>query len=412
MKTRVKQKKIENVVENPTDSFNIPEPFSHRRMKLCAVMALELVLYSLILSLAGGRSRSQTILIIIAVLCYMPVLIYALEKGRDRGEIILGRANDFKKFTIFFGIACVLMAVSAFLPAYSAFILSIGVILCAATNSTIGLSYTTFIVAVYALSLGISINELSAYIAVCAVSCFVTEALGEKKTFLHGSAIMFASSVIILEISAYLEFNKLVLWIPFASVINSLLAAFIARSGWKHIYVHPVYDNRIACLELIQEKNKLVQEIKKYSEIDYTHARKVSQVSYQCAEYIGADSALAMAAGFYYRVGKLEGEPFVENGVNFAVHNHFPEDMVKILYEYNGELKKPSTIESAIVQMIDCIVTKTELIGEINTVWNREMMIYQTLNEKSSEGLYDESGIGMNQFLKIREFLAKKEGLF
>ena len=43
--------------------------------------------------------------------------------------------------------------------------------------------------------------------------------------------------------------------------------------------------------------------------------------------------------------------------------------------------------------------------------WNKEMIIYQTLNEFSSSGIYDVSGLGMNQFLKIREYLTKEESL-
>ena len=39
------------------------------------------------------------------------------------------------------------------------------------------------------------------------------------------------------------------------------------------------------------------------------------------------------------------------------------------------------------------------------------MVIYQTLNDESSSGIYDHSGLTMNQFLKIREFLAKEEEL-
>ena len=39
------------------------------------------------------------------------------------------------------------------------------------------------------------------------------------------------------------------------------------------------------------------------------------------------------------------------------------------------------------------------------------MVIYQTLNDESSSGIYDSSGLTMNQFLKIREFLAKEEEL-
>jgi hypothetical protein len=47
-----------------------------------------------------------------------------------------------------------------------------------------------------------------------------------------------------------------------------------------------------------------------------------------------------------------------------------------------------------------------------STTWNRDIVIYQSMNEKSSEGLYDNSGLSMNQFLAIRETLVKEEMSF
>ena len=39
------------------------------------------------------------------------------------------------------------------------------------------------------------------------------------------------------------------------------------------------------------------------------------------------------------------------------------------------------------------------------------MLIYQTLNELMAQGIYDESGLSMNQFLAVRERLVKEEQL-
>ena len=126
---------------------------------------------------------------------------------------------------------------------------------------------------------------------------------------------------------------------------------------------------------------------------------------------LGVDEKLARAGGFYYRVGKLEGEPFIENGVQLAQNNCFSERLVAILAEYNGVNRRPSFTESAIVQIADMIVTKFDLLDKdtFSSGWNREIVIYQTMNEKSAEGLYDESGLSMNQFLTIREALVKEE---
>jgi hypothetical protein len=164
----------------------------------------------------------------------------------------------------------------------------------------------------------------------------------------------------------------------------------------------------------MDEHYHLQREIKRYSTVDYNHAVRTSQVAMHLAAKIGADEQLARAGGFYYRVGKLEGEPFVENGVRVARNNCFSERLVAILEEYNGEKRLPSTIESAIVQIADMIVTKFELLDRdtFSTTWNRDIVIYQSMNEKSSEGLYDNSGLSMNQFLAIRETLVKEEMSF
>ena len=92
----------------------------------------------------------------------------------------------------------------------------------------------------------------------------------------------------------------------------------------------------------------------------------------------------------------------------------FPEELIQILREYNGELMAISTRESAIVHMVDKVVTKLDLLDKetFSTTWNQDMVIYQTLNENSATGIYDESGLSMNQFLTIRDFLVKGDHLF
>lgn len=66
------------------------------------------------------------------------------------------------------------------------------------------------------------------------------------------------------------------------------------------------------------------------------------------------------------------------------------------------------------VHMVDKVITKLDVLDKrtFSTNWNQDMVIYQTLNENSSTGIYDESGLSMNQFLRIRDFLVKGERLF
>ena len=45
----------------------------------------------------------------------------------------------------------------------------------------------------------------------------------------------------------------------------------------------------------------------------------------------------------------------------------------------------------------------------MKSTWNQNMVIYQTINELSQKGFYDNSGLTMNQFLVIREILANED---
>ena len=76
-----------------------------------------------------------------------------------------------------------------------------------------------------------------------------------------------------------------------------------------------------------------------------------------------------------------------------------------------GEEQLPSSPESALVHMVDAVVIRLEAMEQNvgQSVWNRDIVIYQTVNDFSSSEIYDHSGMSMNQFLKIREFLAKEE---
>ncbi len=84
-----------------------------------------------------------------------------------------------------------------------------------------------------------------------------------------------------------------------------------------------------------------------------------------------------------------------------------------MISEYNGELALPSTTESAIVHMVDGLIKKLEVLDSqtMSSEWNQDMVIYQTLNDFSAMGMYDKSGLSMNMFLKIREYLVKEEKL-
>ena len=89
-----------------------------------------------------------------------------------------------------------------------------------------------------------------------------------------------------------------------------------------------------------------------FSRADYSHARRVMLVAARCAAVVGADERVQRRGDVlpYRRTG---GRTACKNGVKWHRGACFPEKVIRIIGEYNGEEALPSTIESAIVHMVD-----------------------------------------------------------
>ena len=195
---------------------------------------------------------------------------------------------------------------------------------------------------------------------------------------------------------------------------NGAVSAAGAWLLYQTLYRYLQNSRKQELERILKSEFGLVQAVSHFSQADYNHGRKVSEIARNCAALVGADPDVAAAGGFYYRIGRMEGEPYVENGVALARSNHLPREIVGILREYNGEQQLPSTLESAIVHIVDSVVAKFDVLDRatLSSSWNQDMLVYQTLNENSASGLYDQSGFSMNMFLKIRDYLIKEAELF
>lgn len=161
---------------------------------------------------------------------------------------------------------------------------------------------------------------------------------------------------------------------------------------------------------ILSESAMFRQEIKNFSDAEYSHALRVSELSASAAGSILCDSRLARAGGLYYRLGKIYDKDN-SRAIRIMEDNCFPKEVIDIVYEYNGIMRRPTSRESAIIHMVDNVVTRLELINNdsMESSWNQDMVIYQILNELSQKGIYDNSGLSMNQYLKVRDFLVNTD---
>ena len=194
------------------------------------------------------------------------------------------------------------------------------------------------------------------------------------------------------------------------SLFNGILCGVFAAFFIPKIAEEGKRERQTAIEDLLDDSCPLIQDIRRYSEEEYLRARRVSRLAEKCASAVGADAGIAACAGMYYRLGRILGEPEIDNAVKTAENHCFPPEVIRILTEFRGILRLPGSPESAIVHMIDAFISKLPANAP-ESDWSTDMVIYQTLNEFSQTGVYDQSGLSINQFLTIREILVEEDDL-
>ncbi len=260
--------------------------------------------------------------------------------------------------------------------------------------------------------------DYSSYMVICYITMVMFGGLisgfvkkGQAIQRLYALIILFLITTlvsIVFYYFNYLEINSAVLIYGLVEGVISSVVAIIVIPFFSE-YIEKV--QKVAYEDFLDPDYTLYNDIRKFSLIELQHSIRLSELSRKCANAINANEGLAACAGFYYRLGKIEGEPMIDNAIKIANNFCFPVDVIQILSEYGGIITLPSSKESAIVHMVDAVVTKVELFDSdsMSSSWNQNMVIYQTINELSQKGFYDNSGLTMNQFLIIREILANED---
>ncbi len=376
-------------------------------------MLLSAVAASGILCYINRIEIDKTICILFVILGFMPIIVFELKYERNRKMIGNNIQTTYGRVAKGFLICCILMVVISFMPAFFRPVLLLPLIMSAFGNETLGITIGLFINVLLTMTTGTNYNELLAYIIMVIIAGVLAKALKNQSYRLNIGIIFVFVCILFPNLFYYLANEEIDLTNLLICVFNGLITAIYSIAFYPK-EKEVTEDEIVHFYDHILEYDYVqVREVRAYSVSEYRHAKKVSEIAYLYAKKLNFNAELVRAAGFYYRLGRWEGNSAVESGIQKAKELCFPEELIQILSEYNGEEKLPSTPESALVHIIDGLLIKLELLEkEVGTSqWNREVLIYQTLNDFSTAGMYDESGLSINAFIKIREWLAKEEML-
>ena len=374
-------------------------------------MFLSIIAATVILFIINKKDLDEFLCVIFLIIGFIPILIFELGYERRRGEIGNNTQTSYKRIFLGFFIESIVLVGCTFFPEFFRPILLLPLILNAFSNQILGITGALFLNTILAIVTMGNAYEISANILLIIIGGLLAKVLKQKEYRLYISIIFMSVSILIPNIFYYLANEELVLQNLLYSFFNGILVTIFSITCFPKTKEITEEDVVYSYERFLEDDYVQVRAVRGYSWSEYRHARKVSDIAYKYAQKLGYHAQLAAAAGFYYRLGRWEGEQAVTNAINKAKELCFPEDLIQILSEYYGEENLPSTPESALVHIIDALLIKLELLEkEVGTSkWNREVLIYQTLNEFSAAGLYDNSGMSINAFLKVREWLAKEE---
>ena len=389
----------------------IKDRFSLYRLSALLLIVIVTALATTYFCIKNHFFSDDVICLIFVDLCFLLIFLYQLEHERTHRELNQNTESTFMRTAVGYVIDVALCFVMVMLPYDLKPVMVLPLVMMALGNEKIALSvsiYMDFLICISTNGIG---YEFLGYCLMTLMIVAIVNSLENKRLYPFTAVLILGVSVLIPTVIYYWEFKTYNTNAYLYCLANGVVTVILAFAAYLPVRKRSDAEVEIRLINILDENFPEVREVKNYSMVEYHHARRVQEICRNVAEQMGYRSDICAAAGFYYRMGKWIGEPFIENGVIQAQKLCFPSEVTDILMEYYGQIHKPSTPESALVHMVDALVKKMELFNKDvgNSQWNKELVVYQTLNEFSASGLYDEAGISMNQFLKIRDLLVKEE---
>lgn len=385
---------------------------STKRVLYLVVLFIVFLSGTFVLSVQNRVLLDELICILIFTVSFWGVLVLYFMRKRLSQELNYS-GTSYKRVLFYISVCWIVELAANYIPE---FVFPIGIIvffLATFFDSELLFGLGLYFCIILCLICGRGTYTVYCYCLLLIVNVFlalyIRQLPAERKTLRFCTSVLAGVySTFIPAIFYYFTYNKLNTNIIIACTCLSVLLALFSFFGLSRIWEFNNNEKYTTCETLLEDDYPLVIELKRFSKVEYNHARKVSYLSDICAKEIGCDEKICACAGFYYRLGQMLGKPEVENAVREATNRCFPPEVIAIMGEFEGKKRLPGTPESAIVHMVDAIVTKIEILDAttMSSEWNQEMLIYQTLNEFSHDGVYDKAGLSMNQFLLIREIMA------
>ena len=323
---------------------------------------------------------------------------------------------------------------------------------------TYGLAGTLVFAALYTLW---PTSELMSFfyivMAASAVNISIKNDKGRFHTIVLCLLCMLYSALITMFFGIYREIGIMDILVDSLAATVNILLSFIVYSILLPV-LEKVFNipTKQRLMELAYNDNAVLTQLSQVAQGTYNHVKNVSDLAYAGAVAIGANAELTLVGARYHDIGKMvHPEYFIENQNDKNAHDsissqlsrsiikshvrlgtekgkeiglpqevldiigeHHGNDLIRFFYNeavknasknnvvekedfmYDGNV--PSTKESAIVMLADCVEAATRTINRPNHQ-KYEKFINSIISDKIAHGQLDNSNLTMTDLKKLKE---------
>ena len=323
---------------------------------------------------------------------------------------------------------------------------------------TYGLAGTLVFAALYTLW---PTSELMSFfyivMAASAVNISIKNDKGRFHTIVLCLLCMLYSALITMFFGIYREIGIMDIVVDSIAATVNILLSFIVYSILLPV-LEKVFNipTKQRLMELAYNDNAVLTQLSQVAQGTYNHVKNVSDLAYAGAVAIGANAELTLVGARYHDIGKMvHPEYFIENQNDKNAHDsissqlsrsiikshvrlgtekgkeiglpqevldiigeHHGNDLIRFFYNeavknasknnvvekedfmYDGNV--PSTKESAIVMLADCVEAATRTINRPNHQ-KYEKFINSIISDKIAHGQLDNSNLTMTDLKKLKE---------
>lgn len=341
------------------------------------------------------------------------VVLYLLAFAEEKDIFAYDNSGHPLRFFIIYAVSLVLSVVLPLIPAAGWPFLAVFIALSLFSNGMTGIaSGTLFLMITILTGADYTVSDFFMYFLCGIAGVALFWELDE--TFRVSARVFVSLLVLLVCLSAnyiLLVNEMLSVQLFLVPVINIFVSLLLIMTVLKYFSISVMHKYRERYMDLNDPECPLLVELKEKDKEEYFHAVHTAYLCDRVAKKLGVNDTVAKAAGYYHRIGRLNGENSWENMEKIGEEYHFPPGLRSLLKEYRGKDEKIVSKEAVILMLSDAIITSVRALfrKDANATLDYHLIIDTIFRKKIGGGLIDSSIITMEEISRMKKmFLEEK----